>query len=727
MFKEYRVIRPYLRGLPLIIACMVIGYFIASVYLKYTVPKYESTAKLRLADIGEGVPNSNLFKDLDVFVNLNKINAEIEVIKSRAILDKAIEKAGFGIEISRIGQVKNSELFSDAPISIIIAGQRSETKNTSFTIRVTDENSYFIVEGKQILDDHQFGDTIQVHGTDIVIQKNTEAWESHPDLPLVDTYHIAIYSKLDAYVNTLKNLDVISVDKDVPVIRISYKSPNAEKAALFPNVVADQYITDYIETRYVAANTAVNFLDQQITEINESLSDAEQDILNYRNANGIANLRQETETDLRTISQMKIQQTNLKMSLDAITELEEYINSGQDKFLELAPNFEAFTDLLSTEIVKKIKQLQSERRDLLLQYTENEDRVKVIEDKINDLTSYLTESIRNTKKNLKVKYEDLSVDIVAAEKLLLPIPENEYELTKKNREFNIYEEKYNYLNEKKIEAQIAQSARIAFHRIITPSVISDHPVSPNRAIIKIVSILMGMMFAIFFIFMVHSLKAKVNDRRTIEENSAIPVLSEIPRFNQSVHSNNFFLHFVSTLELKKLIPECRIISINGYHPDEGSSFISRELARALQSKGHQVHFMTFHQELARKVKKAGLNVEILDPEELKFYTQEAWKQHQHKLLGDNNYLIIHNENIGDQNALMVMGAADLNLHVMDARLTKASKVGDMELLTHEYNIEKSFFLLNRSGYSPKLTKDLFHMIRLLKKNKIIRKVFRRMR
>ncbi|MBK7805834.1 MAG: hypothetical protein IPJ51_05995 [Saprospiraceae bacterium] len=56
---------------------------------------------------------------------------------------------------------------------------------------------------------------------------------------------------------------------------------------------------------------------------------------------------------MRKISQLKIQQTNIKMNLEAIHELNDYIARGKDNFLDLAPNFEAFTDLLSTEMVKK--------------------------------------------------------------------------------------------------------------------------------------------------------------------------------------------------------------------------------------------------------------------------------------------------------------------------------------------------------------------------------------
>lgn len=51
------------------------------------------------------------------------------------------------------------------------------------------------------------------------------------------------------------------------------------------------------------------------------------------------------------------------MNLDAIKNLNNYISEGKDNYLELAPNFEAFNDLLSTEMVKNMKLLQAEKKN----------------------------------------------------------------------------------------------------------------------------------------------------------------------------------------------------------------------------------------------------------------------------------------------------------------------------------------------------------------------------
>ena len=61
-------------------------------------------------------------------------------------------------------------------------------------------------------------------------------------------------------------------------------------------------------------------------------------------------------------------------------------------------------------------------------FTPEEERVQVIEYKIEDLKNYLIESIGNTKRNLEIKYAKLSQDIEGAEKVFIGMPGKEKNL-----------------------------------------------------------------------------------------------------------------------------------------------------------------------------------------------------------------------------------------------------------------------------------------------------------
>ena len=716
---NFRILKPFLRGLPIVVAAMVVGVLIAKKYLLYVTPMYESTAKLKLADIGEGIPNNNLFKNFDVFASANKIAAEIEVLKSSELISKALDSLEFNSEVYRIGSIRSVELFNESPINIKLLNKHGSVLDKRFKLTINSPQTFIIKNfNDEKLLEGQMNQIIDFLDNKIMISLNQKLISEKRNIKIEDNYEFEFLSNEKLMDKIYKNIDIISVDKDVPVIRISYKSNIPEKATLFVNRLAQTYIYDYIESKYKAANVTVKFLNKQIEETGQKLAASENHIQEYRNTNNIINIRQETETDLRKISQLKIQQTNLKMNLQAIDELNRYINFGKDKFLMLAPNFEAFTDLLSTEIVKNIKKLQADKKDLLLTYTENDERVKVVDAKINDLVSYLIESIKNTRLNTQIKYDQITKDIEEAEKVFISVPEKEKNMTILNRDFDLVQSSYNFLNEKKIEAEIAQAAKISFHKVISPAVNADKPISPNKSIIIILSAVIAMIFSIITIYSVHALKAKVNDITAIEKNSSIPVALTTPYLKQK--DENVFIKHTMALEMKNILVNGSILTFTAHNINEGKGFHVLNFCKILSNQKRKVLLVDADGALLNIVadknsgntilqtKYSGVDYINLANDYSKYFTFEQLKQYISAFTQCYTHVIINNGNIQTNiKALSYISLADNNLFVVDARNTSLKLITNLETLKNEYNLPNLFFILNKEGYNPNVVLEIY--------------------
>lgn len=699
--ENVRFLKPLLRGFPIVVLAMIIAVLAAKKYLNYVTPMYESTAKLKLADTQEGVPSANLFKDFDVFATPNKISTEIEVLKSTSLIEKTLEKLPFSTEIYRKGKVRSVELFGDSPIKVESILNDEKNYDKKFIINIT-SNQNFTIKASDSAKEVKgtFGVPTAIKGGKILITKNDSYLQSKPGAKIVDQYEVEFLSREKLLDKVNKNLDIVSVDKDVPVIRINYKSNVPEKASLLVNTLAETYIQDYIENKYRAANTTVDFLKNEIGQANNKLSGAENRIENYRNKENIINIPQETETDLRKISQLKIQKSNLKMNLDAIKNLNNYISEGKDNYLELAPNFEAFNDLLSTEMVKNMKLLQAEKKELLLTYTPEHEKVKVIDAKIKDLTDYQTESIRNTQRNLQIKYNDIDRDIQIAEQAFIGLPEKEKLLNIMNREFNLYEKNYNFLNEKRIDAEIAKAAKISFHKIITRGELPKQPVSPMRSIIIIVAAIMSMIGSIALIYAVHFAKAKVNDVYTIEKNSTIPVAFTTPYIKNRENIMHHFLENVLEMELKEIIKDKNLICITSYDKSKQHLFHSKNIIKALQAQSRKVLVI----DVAGNLKNIE-NIDYIDFSEeknLRLTSTDIENLIREKMTG-NDLCIINNQSIKQGKLpLLFLKMADENLFVLDSRKTAEKTIMNVELLKDEYKLTNLWFVLNKEVYNPSL-------------------------
>ncbi len=717
MEENFRILKPFLRGLPIVVIVMVISVMVAKKYLGYVTPMYESTAKIKLADIGEGIPNSNLFKNLDVFASANKIMAEIEVLKSSDLIGKALKQLDFNTEIYRVGAVQSVELYNNSPISLSVTNSFPSVYDTRFKLGMTSAFDFEVRnEDGKLLTKGKLDLPVDLLGSRLIISINQKVMAEKKNIQLIGDYEFEFLSHAKLLEKINKNIDIVAVDKDVPVIRINLKSNVPDKAAAFVNKLAQVYIYDYIETKYQAANTTVKFLNQQIEAASSKLVQSENHIEDYRDANKIVNIRQETETDLRKISQMKIQQTNLKMNLQAIDELNKYITAGKNNFLALAPNFEAFTDLLSTEIVKNIKKLQADKRDLQLTFTPNDERVKVVDAKIADLTNYLVESIKNTRANLQIKYDQMSSDILAAEATFVTVPEKEKNMNSMNRDFNLLQSNYNFLNEKRIEAEIAQAAKISFHRIISPAIVAKKPISPNRSIIIILGALLGLIGSIVAIYSIHFMKAKVNDVYSIEQNSSIPIAVCTPFVTSDTEKQ--FDKNVLQLMLKNILTKEAILTVTSRADGEGKRFNLLHLCRSIASQhqtvllidaGGELEFLktTSHDipHLFNTSIENVLYVNLRDPM-FAHYSNDRMKELLDDLKRCANYTIINNEFLNEERrALLFMSLADHNLLVIDSRKTPLKWIGKLELIKAEFNMPHLFFLLNKAGYNPSVIKE----------------------
>lgn len=720
MQDHLRILKPFLRGFPIVILFIMISIGGAKKYLSYVTPMYESTAKIKLADIGEGVPNSNLYKNLDVFASANKIAAEIEVIKSSELINKALEKLDFGTEIYRIGRIQTVELYHNSPILINITNPTNSILDRRLRLTIKSEKEYEVFDANgQLITTGKIDVPLFLLDNEITISLNDELISNKKDVKIIDNYEFEFLSKEKLLEKTNKNIDVVSTDKDVAVIRINLKNNVPEKAAAFVNTLAEAYIHDYIENKYYAASVTVSFLDKQITDASVKLTSAENKIEEYRNVNNIVNLHQETETDLRKISQLKIQLANVEMNLDAIDALNRYIKSGKDNFLTLAPNFEAFNDLLSTEIIKNIKKLQAEKKDLSLVFTSSDERVMVIDDKIKDLTNYLIESIQNTKNNLQIKYDDLLRNITEAEAVFETVPEKEKNLTIMNRDFNLLQTSYNFLNEKKIEAEIAQAAKISFHRVISPALVADKPISPNRPIIIIVAALLGLFLSLFGIYTVHLLKAKVNDVYSIERKTNIPVSATTPY----VKGNNeiVFERVLTQLELKGIVSPNSVLTFTSNGDSEGKVFNLLGICRAIGKQNRKVLIIDVKGNLSFLKTEICLETELFDTSiSNTFYTTinskegnslsvDSIKHFVESQKQNADVILINNEYLKEESkALIMMKIADHNIFVVDSRATSLKLISRLDFLIREFNIINISVLLNKAGYNPSVIKEVYN-------------------
>ena len=586
-----RLLLPALRGLPLILVSVIVAVLLTSRFLHYAVPRYESTALLKLDEKANGVSDNNLFKDFDFFTANSKIITEEQVLQSPVLIEKALRLVDFGTSYYRIGDIRKSELYRQAPFFVQCSLRDSSLLDHRISVQVLDSTRYLMsynLAMKTVKDSGRFDAPLFLPAGVFVLRLNHALMKAQPGLQLVDNYEVVMHSD-EALITQeiLPRLDVKPFDKEVPIMRITYSSEVPQKAADFSNALAQAYVRDYVESKTEAASKTVQFIDERLDRIGKELRASEQRLESFRLRNRIVNTRQETETGLRKLSDLQVQLTNLDMQETGLNQLAEAVGNRKD-MNTIGPAFESFQDPLFTEMIKNLKSYQQERRELLTRYTRDHEKVKLVEEKIDDVNSYLREAISNARKNIGLRRNELTTAVEEADHAFDDLPTKEKNMVNLERDFQLNQKVYQFLLEKRTEASIAEAATISFHRVIQNAPVPASPVFPRRGFLIALAAMTGFLASFTFLYARRYFRGVLEDKSTVERLSGIPVAGILHEQNDSRAIGRDFSTLAGQLTLTGALKFPSLVCVTSSLREEGKTYTAAGLAAAFTRSGRRV-------------------------------------------------------------------------------------------------------------------------------------------
>ena len=121
---------------------LTISIFSSFIYLRYTPPVYEVSAVIKLSQENDANKilnlNANGFKDLSI----NQMAGDIELIRSRIIVERAVAKLPLNISYYSKGTLLEFELYNLCPFTVESVPLDSEIFGTQFFVEFNNKFEY---------------------------------------------------------------------------------------------------------------------------------------------------------------------------------------------------------------------------------------------------------------------------------------------------------------------------------------------------------------------------------------------------------------------------------------------------------------------------------------------------------------------------------------------------------------------------------------------------------
>jgi hypothetical protein len=213
--------------------------------------------------------------------------------------------------------------------------------------------------------------------------------------------------------------------------------------------------------------------------------------------------------------------------------LQQYILQNKDlENVLIIPTTMGIDDPLLTKLTSELSGYYAEREEMLYYSKPGNPMIEAIERKIELTESTLLENINNIIKTSNLTVRDINRRIKVLEEKISQLPATQRQLLGIERKFRLSDAMYNYLQQKRSEAQITKASNEPDNEIIDIARGSGgSPVFPKKSLNYMISLILGLVLPVVYILGKDYFNDKIVERKDVENITKYPIIGHI------IHSN----------------------------------------------------------------------------------------------------------------------------------------------------------------------------------------------
>lgn len=583
---------------------VLIGASIAYVIHRTTTAEFQVSTTLLINNKNKQLGSEFLFDNLG-FNSSVDVSDQMGILSSYMMNFEAITILDWTTSWYRKDIFRSIDLYRNSPFEVLklensinltgIPVFISQIDQSSYKIKVNDTYSRM---GSKIPikfeANGRFGEPLESEYFNIVLHKR-EGYRVEKDFD----YYFIFYD-LNYLTNFFRQkIEIIQPYENSNLIEIRIKATNPQRSVDFLNNLTQAFIQFGLNEKNKASANTVNFIDMQLSGIVDSLQQAGQDFTNFRTQNQIMDLSQEAGFLMDRLKEVESAQAMATMRLEYYKNLLKYLGDANQIEQMVAPSVVGITDVSLNNMVVKLGELYSRRNILSLTVQERNPSLLAIDNEISYVQQSLQENLKNSISNTEVEIQNLTDRKNTTNIQLSRLPKTEQNMVNIKRNFDLNNELYTFLLQKRAEAAIAKASTIPDVQVLDIARMENATkVGSSKTLKLLLGILAGLISPVIIILISDYLNNKVIKKEQIDHSTSVPFMGIIAHNNLKTDFPILKYPYSSITEsfrsvrtnLQYLLDkeQSSVISVQSMISGEGKSFVAQNLALAFAINNRKV-------------------------------------------------------------------------------------------------------------------------------------------
>jgi len=566
------------------------------VYVRLSTPVYRINSTITIYDDkkGDGILKATAFSDLNMFQETKTTDNEIEVLRSRDLIYKALVGLKQEVSFFKKSGWRNQELYGNTiPFKITIQRLTPLAYRKVLQIKPHTKDQFILSEGDKSWI-YNYGQLIQHQNYSFSVDK-----QPYTDSVSACTFRFNNLAKM-ANTYSLGRLQIDPVIKESNTVILTVNDPLPQRGMDFLNLLVSLYNEENVNKKNAIAMNNIALIDNQLKSLGNQLTEVDSNVEVFKRANSMAaagNGVNLTKSD--DYSQMTGESD---MQLTQIHAIESYLNDPQNLFKAI-PSTMGLKDVALNELVMRFNDLQIQRDNMLNTADASNPLVQNISNQLSALLVHIKENLKNIKEGILIQRNNLKSNFQVYNERLRSEPGVERGILERNREQGIKATLYQYLLQKREETALALSANVPAAQVVDRPNYTGVPVFPKAPLLYMLGCFLGFAIPGTMIWGRQKFNMKVTNASSLEQISDVKVLGELCHYTQkdpvvvqaggNTIISELFRYIRTHLNMIDTGNANKVILVTSCTKGEGKTFFCINLALILGLQRKKVLVMEF--------------------------------------------------------------------------------------------------------------------------------------
>ena len=644
---------------------------IGAIYLRYTTPLYQSTAKLLIKDDDNGSSRrgSSLqnITNLGIISNSVGIDNEMEILSSHSIAEDAIRDLKLYVSYTTEGKVKDVITYRDQPLVVDIDAAHLDRLNRPINLNITKKGSSFVVNGTySVPTDEENSEgpfsinkkftslpaTIPTRAGIITINSNNGRTLHEGQVLKVSILSPKMAS--DKYVGELK---IGQSGKGTSILQLQLTDEVPQRSLDYLKQLAIVYNRQANEDKNAVAHQTEKFINSRLEKINAELGKTEGELQNYKQKNGMVELKMNASNSVSNQNTSEQKLAEMETQIELFNTIAREVESSSRNLTQVIPSNVGLDDESSTSLINKYNELVLERNRLLRSASESSPVVEPLTDQIRDLNVNIRRAIAAARKNLQIQRDAILAQVTKYTDQVEETPQQERMLTQIGRQQEVKSGLYLMLLQKREENSISLAATADKGRLIDDPQLNGK-VSPNSTYIMLIALVIGLAIPVLIILIIQFFRYKIEGHDDVARLTKLPIIADIAIASNSAKGKaDIVVHENQNNQMEEIFRSLRtnlqfmlhegekVVLFTSSTSGEGKTFTAANLSVSFGLLGKKVILVGLDIRRPRLAEQFGIN------------------DHKH---GITNILVKDNPNREDVEAQILPSGVNKNLDLLMA-------------------------------------------------------------